>query len=224
MDTLINIKNSVINGVTTATTFVYNASSIEILKLKRNLLIENFENIKKQNELYHKLVNEKKHLEQLILRINQEKSYYDFKIAEIVFDENITDNIVRHDYEKITIVLQNLNNTLQQIYGDISSVSAINDEYFEKEHKLFQKSLENINNDLRKVRFEKNHAREQLEKIKHDYIEFSNEDNSDNQYIEMCNIDESAESAESADLEDVDNTDGTYDTYDTDNTNKLLKL
>lgn len=160
-----NVKDVVVNSVVATTSFVYNASSVEVLKVKRDNLKAGFEKAKKQNEVYHKLLEERKHLEQIIIYINNERSHYDMKIAEVVFSTENPDGI-KHDYEKLCISLGVFSASLQDVYGRMASVTEMNDENLEKERQLFETSLKSINDKLSYSRVERSNARSQLEKIR----------------------------------------------------------
>lgn len=101
---------------------MYNASNIEVLKLRKKTLITDFERKKEQNVTHNKLIKDKKHLEELILYISGEKTHYDIKVNEAIFKNDDTVKLSR-DYKKITDALNVLNNTLQDEYIKLSLIT-----------------------------------------------------------------------------------------------------
>ncbi len=199
---LTDVKNVVVNSVSATSNFVYNASNVQVLKLKKGSLVTEFDKKKKQNETYHKLLEERKHLEQLILQINMKRSHYDMKIAQIVFSTEDPHNI-KHDYEEIEKSLAVLNNKLQEIYGKFATLTEMTDENLEKERLIFEESVYDINKKLKDSRKNKNNAYNQLSSQLSKLAE------------PITNIDEcydiDTEESYSDDAYDVDNMDNTHD-------------
>lgn len=155
------VSNVVVNSVSASASYAFNASNVEVLKVRRDMLKNEFEKKKKQNEIYNRLKEDKQHLEQLILMINAEKTHYDIRHSTATFlsEDGLK---MKGEYRNIIKSLDTLNISLQDSYSRLNSVTEMTNEKFEEEKITYEAALKEINDEINKSRQQKKSAGESL--------------------------------------------------------------
>lgn len=172
-DSLSNIKKFISNSFDYVANSIYQNTNIEILKIKKYLIIREFQKKVKQNKMHNLLTKEKENLQTLILNTNQQISHYDFKIAEINFEiekygsqtnqTNQTTNITnteydikdlryfKDNYQKIFNNLKTFADSLQYTYGNIITIPNVSDEDLDNESIIYETNLKLIDEEIEKA-------------------------------------------------------------------------
>ena len=159
---LTEVKDTVVCDVTSGSHFLFNASNLEVLKLRRDYLHSEFEKKKQLNDTYKKVVHDKLHLEQLILYISAEKTHYDLRISDVVFSSAEDSIKIKQDYKTIMDALGVLNTTLQGVYEKLNHLSEMSDEKLEMERIAYESALQELNDRVKNTRDKKKSAGNQF--------------------------------------------------------------